>query len=321
MNTKVILIVAGEPYSIFSEILFKSLKKVNSKRPIVLIASKKLFEKQMKKLGFKFNFEEIDKDLSKVISNKKNVINIINVDFNQKKIFDKISSKSNKYVNESFLIANNLLKKRKAFGMINGPISKKTFLKTKFLGITEYLAKMNKVKNFAMLIYNKNFSVSPLTTHIAIKKISNQISKKKIFNHVNQINKFYNKYFKKNPKIAVTGLNPHCESNFKDSEEKNIIIPTIKNLKKKFFKISGPYPADSLFMTQNLKKYDVVLGMYHDQVLTPIKTIHNFDAINITLGLPYLRISPDHGTNNEMLGKNKSNPESLISAIKFLNIK
>mgnify|MGYP001422860927 CR=1 FL=1 len=74
-------------------------------------------------------------------------------------------------------------------------------------------------------------------------------------------------------------------------------------------------------MNENLKKYDVVLGMYHDQVLTPIKTIHNFDAINVTLGLPYLRVSPDHGTNNQMLGKNKCNPNSLISAIKFLDTK
>ena len=77
-------------------------------------------------------------------------------------------------------------------------------------------------------------------------------------------------------------------------------------------------PADSLFMHENRNKFDVIIGMYHDQVLTPIKTIYNFDAINITLGLPYLRISPDHGTNNQMLGKNKSNPMSLISAIKFL---
>ena len=321
MNIRAILIVAGEPYSVFSEILFKSLIKINSRRPIVLIASKKLLEKQMKKLGYKFRFKEIDKDLPKKIVSKKGVINIINVDFNYEKVFDKISSKSNTYIKESFHIANNLLKKEKAFGLINGPISKKTFLKKKFLGITEYLAKMNKVKNFVMLIYNKNFSVSPLTTHIAIKKISNQITKKKIINHINQINNFYIKYFKKNPKIVITGLNPHCESNFKDSEEKNIIIPTIKILKKKFSKLSGPLPADSLFMSENLKKYDVVLGMYHDQVLTPIKTIHNFDAINITLGLPYLRISPDHGTNNQMLGKNKSNPDSLISAIKFLNNK
>ena len=74
-------------------------------------------------------------------------------------------------------------------------------------------------------------------------------------------------------------------------------------------------------MKKNIKKYEVVIGMYHDQVLTPIKTIHNFDAINITLGLPYLRVSPDHGTNNQMLGKNKSSPTSLISAIKFLQAK
>ena len=92
-------------------------------------------------------------------------------------------------------------------------------------------------------------------------------------------------------------------------------------MKKKYSNVSGPYPADSLFMKNNIKKFDIVIGMYHDQVLTPIKTIYNFDAINITLGLPFIRISPDHGTNNSMIGKNKSDPQSLISAIKFLENK
>ena len=319
MNKKPILIVAGEPYSIFSEIFFKSLKKLNLKRPIVLVGSKKLLEKQMKKLGYKYHFNEIDKNLSYKIFNKKNAINIVNVDFNFKKIFDKITDKSNKYLDECFNIANNLMKNKKAYALINGPISKKNFLKNKFLGITEYLAKMNKTKNFAMLIYNKSFAVSPLTTHIPIKKISNQISKRKIINHVFLIKRFYTSLLNKKIKIGITGLNPHCESNFKDSEEKNIIFPAIRFLKKKKYKVEGPLPADSLFINENFKKFDVVLGMYHDQVLTPIKTIYNFDAINITLGLPYLRISPDHGTNNQMLGKNKSNPTSLISAISFLN--
>ncbi len=179
MNKKPILVVAGEPYSIFSEIFFKSFKKVNFKRPLILIASKKLFEKQMKKMNFSYQFKEIDKNLSAEIINKKNVINIINVDFHFVKTFDKISDRSNIYINRCFLIANNLLKKKKAYALINGPISKKNFLKTKFLGVTEYLAKMNNSFKFAMLIYNKNFSVSPLTTHIAVKKISSQISKKK----------------------------------------------------------------------------------------------------------------------------------------------
>tara|TARA_Y100001958_G_C21227569_1_gene553017 strand:+ start:379 stop:1344 length:966 start_codon:yes stop_codon:yes gene_type:complete len=321
MTRKPILIVAGEPYSIFSEIFFKSLKKLNLKRPLVLIASKKIFLQQMKKLGYNYQFNTIDKKLSKEIFYKQKVINIIDVEFKFIKIFDKISNKSNEYISECFLIANNLLKNNKAYALINGPISKKNFLKDKYLGVTEYLSGMNNVRNFAMLIYNKSLSVSPITTHIALKKVSSKISKKRIINHVYLIKKFYYSLFKKNVKIAITGLNPHCESNFKDSEEKKVISPAISFLKKKGYKVEGPFPTDSLFMKNNINNFDVVVGMYHDQVLTPMKTIHNFEAINITLGLPYIRISPDHGTNNQMLGKNKSNPTSLISAIKFLQIK
>ena len=92
----------------------------------------------------------------------------------------------------------------------------------------------------------------------------------------------------------------------------------IKNLKNKY-NVSGPYSADTIFLKKNRKKFDVIIGMYHDQVLTPLKTIYEYDAINITLGLPFIRISPDHGPNEKMLGKNKSNPTSLLKAIKFLD--
>ena len=84
------------------------------------------------------------------------------------------------------------------------------------------------------------------------------------------------------------------------------------------YKVSGPFAADTIFLKKNRKKYDVIVGMYHDQVLTPIKTLFEYDAINITLGLPFIRISPDHGPNEKMLGKNLSNPLSLIKAITFL---
>ena len=86
-------------------------------------------------------------------------------------------------------------------------------------------------------------------------------------------------------------------------------------------KIYGPFAADTIFLKSFRKEYDVIIGMYHDQVLTPIKTIYDFKAINITLGLPFLRISPDHGPNETMIGKNKSDPKSLINSIKFLNKK
>tara|TARA_B110000495_G_C23023341_1_gene607520 strand:+ start:1069 stop:2031 length:963 start_codon:yes stop_codon:yes gene_type:complete len=319
MNTKPILIVAGEPNSIFLEIFFKTLKKNNFKKPIIIIVSKKLLFRQMKKLKFNFKINNIELDNLKHDLNNQS-INLINVNYNFKKTFDKISSKSNKYISECFKIALKLLKEKKVTGLINGPISKKKFLKKKFPGITEYLAsKTLKDKNIAMLIYNKKLSVSPLTTHLPLKEVHKHITKTKIINQVKLIREFYIKQFKKDPKIAITGLNPHCESNYKSSEEKNIIKPAIKYLIKKRYKVKGPYPADTIFMQNQSKKFNVIVGMFHDQVLTPIKTIFGFNAINITLGLPFIRISPDHGPNISMLGKNKSDPTSLLEALKFLD--
>ena len=317
---KPILIVAGEPFSIFSEILFKTIKKHKLKKPIVVIGSHDLLKIQMKSLKYKIPFNNITQNFH-ISSLKKNAINIIDIKLNFNKPFQKISNISNSYIEKSFNLALKLMKKNIFTGLINGPISKKYFLRNKFLGITEYLADKTKSRNFAMLIFNKNLSVSPITTHVPIKKVTKLISKIKIERHVKIITNFYKKNFNKNPVIAITGLNPHCESNLKNNEEKKIIIPAIKILKKKYSKISGPYPTDSFFMKNNIKNFDVVIGMYHDQVLTPIKSICGFEAINITLGLPFIRITPDHGPNENMKGKNKSSPESLISAIKFLENK
>ena len=135
------------------------------------------------------------------------------------------------------------------------------------------------------------------------------------------VNNFYKKNFNFKPRIAVLGLNPHCESILKFNEDEKIIKPVINRLKSLHLKISGPFSADTAFMKKNRIKFDVIIGMYHDQVLTPIKTIFEYDAINITLGLPFVRISPDHGPNERMLGKNSSNAQSLIKAISFLDKK
>ena len=319
MISKPIIVVSGEPNSVFLEIFFKVLQKNNFKKPIILIVSEKLLIEQMKKLNFKFKINLVDKNINfKKLELKK--INIINVNFNFKNIFEKISNKSNSYIDRCFKIGLNILDRNKGCGLINGPISKKNFLKRKFLGITEYLAnKTNCQKKIAMLIYNKQLSVSPITTHLPLKEVYKNISKEKIITHVKLIKEFYKKNFKKNPKIAITGLNPHCESNYKSSEEEMIIKHAISYLIKKKYKIDGPFAADTIFMKEQSKKYDVIIGMYHDQVLTPIKTLFGFNAINITLGLPFIRISPDHGPNIKMMGKNLSNPRSLLEAIKFLD--
>ena len=320
MDKKPIIIVSGEPNSVFLEIFFKSIKTYQYKSPLIIIASKKLVQQQMKKLGFIFEINTIDKNFNKFnkLNNKK--INLINVEYKFNNCFEKISSKSNDYIKKSFDIGLKIILQNKLLKFINGPISKKYFLKGKTLGITEYLAKKTKTtNNVAMLIFNKKFSVSPLTTHLALKNVHKHISKQKIYSHTKLIADFYKKNFNRKPRIAITGLNPHCESNFKNCEEDAIIIPAIKQLKSKNINVDGPFPADTIFIKEHLKNYDVVIGMYHDQVLSPMKALFGFDAINITLGLPFVRISPDHGPNSSMLGKNLSDPKSLVEALKFLD--
>ena len=166
MNYKPILIVAGEPNSIFLEIFFKSIQNHRYKSPLIIIASKKLLEQQMKRLGFFFEINTIDQNFKKfnLLDNKK--INLINVEYKFKSCFEKISSKSNHYIKSSFELALKLIKQNKLSKFINGPISKKFFLKGKTLGITEYLAEKTKKNNeVVMIIITDKLSHSPLTTH------------------------------------------------------------------------------------------------------------------------------------------------------------
>ena len=318
MNYSPILIVSGEPNSVFLELFFKVLKKDKIKSPIILISSKKLLTLQMQKLEFKKKIKLLQ--FSKLKSYKLNnkTINLLDVKYNPDKAFEKISKKSNIFIKNSFDLAFQIIKKNNIHKFINGPISKKQFLKNKFLGITEYISEKFQANNTCMLIYNETLSVCPITTHLPLKLVSKKINKKIISKNISLVNNFYEKKFNIKPRIAILGLNPHCESVHKYNEDEKIIKPTIQYLKNRY-NVSGPYPADTIFLKDNRKKFDVIIGMYHDQVLAPLKTLFEYDAINITLGLPFIRVSPDHGPNETMLGKNLSNPLSLSRAIKFLD--
>ena len=318
MNYSPILLVNGEPNSVFLEIFFKSLKSQKIKSPLILISSKNILTKQMRKLKFQKKIKLLNHKNFHLQKLDNKTINLIDIKFNQKKAFEKISKKSNKFIEKSFQIAFEIIKKRKINKLINGPVSKKHFLGGKYLGITEYISQKFIKKQTCMLIYNRELSVSPVTTHLPLKLVTKNINRKLISEKINLINNFYKKNLGFFPKFAVLGLNPHCESTHKFNEDEKIIKPLINNLKKKY-KISGPISADTIFIKNIRNKFDVILGMYHDQVLAPMKTIYEYDAINITLGLPFIRISPDHGPNEKMLGKNISNPLSLIRAIKFLD--
>tara|TARA_Y200000002_G_scaffold349253_1_gene325749 strand:- start:248 stop:1213 length:966 start_codon:yes stop_codon:yes gene_type:complete len=318
MSNKII-IIAGDPNSINSEIIYKAWKKINIKikRKLYLIANYNLICKQFRKLNYKINAIKINDIEDNIISTNLKIIDIP-IDF--KNPFKVNFKKSSKYVLQSLNLAHLLAKKKKVKAIINCPIDKNLIKVSKKIGVTEFLASKCKIKNSSeiMLIHNKKFSVVPLTTHFDIKNVSKNITSKLIIKKLISLNKEFKKVFKIKPKIGVLGLNPHNAELYKKSEEVKEIMPAISKLKKAGLNIYGPLVADTIFVN-NYKKYDVIVGMYHDQVLTPFKALFHFDAINITLGLDYLRVSPDHGPAVDLIGKNKANYLSLLQCIKFIS--
>ena len=318
MHRKPIIIVPGQPKSIFFEIFFKSLNIKKIKSPLILVCSVNLFNLNAKKYKLNKKINLINSELTK-IKLINNYIYILDIEL-KKSISSKTQLNYNKqYLKNCFDESFKLLKKNFTYKFLNGPINKKDFLGKDYLGITEYISNSFNQKKTGMLIYNNKLSVCPLTTHLPIKLVAKKISKSLVQNKIKIINDFYIDKLKFKPKIAVTGLNPHCESISGFNEDEKIILPAIKFAKKNGISVSGPYPADTIFLEQNRRKFDVILGMYHDQVLTPLKTLYEYDAINITMGLPFIRVSPDHGPNEKMVNKNISNPTSLFKALEFLD--
>ncbi len=318
MNNKKIILVAGDPNSINSEIIFKSWKKINNnlKKKIYIIGNFDLITRQLKF----FNSHVITKKVKNVNEKyKTNNLKIIDVDLNFKDPFKVSKSNASKYVLKSLGLAHNLAITNDVKGIINCAISKDLLVK-KNIGVTEFLSKKCKILNNSevMMIKNKRLAVCPITTHINLKNVSKKIKSKLLILKIKTIQQYYKKIFLKTPKIGVLGLNPHNAELDKGSEEIKQIIPAIKKLKKIGLKISGPHVSDTIFIN-DFKNYDVIVGMYHDQVLSPFKSIFKFDAINLTLGLKYLRASPDHGVAYNLIKKNKANPSSLLECIKFID--
>ena len=316
---KNIIIVLGEPNSISSEIFLKSINYIKkTKLNFIIIGNYSLLKKQANYLNFKKN---INFSLSKIDNLRKTKFNFINIDYKQSKAFDLKTNKTDAFVKKCFECAVLLLKKKLASGLINLPVNKSKFTKNKYNGITEYIAdKTNNKNKENMLLFNDAFSVLPLTTHIPLKEVYKEISYKKIEKACKNINNFYLKTIRRKKfKIGILGLNPHNgENGYIGNEEKRIIIPAIKKLKKKY-PIIGPLSPDTSFLQRAKLKIDVLIGHYHDQILTTFKTKFNYDAINITIGLPFIRISPDHGVGTEIIGKGIADPKSFKRAIKFFS--
>jgi 4-hydroxythreonine-4-phosphate dehydrogenase len=314
-----IIILTGDPNSINSEIIAKSWQKLNVKirKKILLIGNYKLINSQFRKINKNIKLIEV-KSLNE--NTLPNCLKIIDIPINFTNPFNVALKSSSKYVSKSLNFAHKLCLEKKIKGFINCPIDKRLIKSKKIHGVTEFLARKSNLSSSSevMMMHNKKLSVVPITTHIRLKDVSNNISKNKIIQKLNTLNKEFKRLFKRKPKIAILGMNPHNNELSNKSEEVTKIIPAIKKLKNSGLNVDGPIVSDTIFI-QDYKKYDIVVGMYHDQVLIPFKTLFKFDAINITLGLSYTRVSPDHGTAVNLIKKNEANCLSLLQCIKFIN--
>jgi len=261
--------------------------------------------------------EVIEKALGKPFLKKSAAFIVIG-----KRMFRRIGPKKSaqssvEYIKEAL----DLIRRKKADALVTGPVSKEAINRSgvKFKGHTEYLAKLSNCKKIAMMFTSDRLKVSLVTRHIAVKELTHRISSNLICDTVELTYKALKNLFGiKNPKIGISGFNPHCgEKGLFGNEERTLIKPALKRLHVKFRNIRGPIPADTLLYDTYHKRYDAAVCLYHDQGLTAFKMVSRDSGVNLTLGLPFIRTSPDHGTGFDIAGKGVANPGSMIEAIKL----
>lgn len=222
---------------------------------------------------------------------------------------------------EAIKRATRILKKGEANGLVTGPVNKSSINKSgiPFRGHTEYLASITNTKKIAMMFCSVPLKVALVTRHVALKSVSRTLSQGKIVDTALLVERALKRSFKiKRPRIVVCGLNPHCgENGLMGGEERLIVVPAVENLRCKIPGIKGPISADVAFYMAYNGEFDAVISMYHDQGLVPFKMVAFRNGVNVTLGLPFVRTSPDHGTAYNIAGKDIADPTSMKEAIKL----
>lgn len=307
----------GDYNGIGPEIILKTLhhKSITDFFTPIIFGSGKLFsyQKNIFKLQFNFNYILHPSD---ALPDK---INIVNLRKDEMEVnFGTPTEESTKLAIDSLEAATNALMKGEIDVLVTAPINKDEMIKYgfKYTGHTEYLE--HKFGNSGlMFLVSEDLRVAVSTHHIPLSKVAENISKEKLKEQVRLMNHCLKQDFSiQKPKIAVLGLNPHSgDGGTIGNEEINIISPAIKELFDEGVLAFGPYPADSFFQPSKYQNFDGVLAMYHDQGLTPFKTIAYEEGVNYTAGLPFIRTSPDHGVAYDIAGKNLADHQSFQEAI------
>lgn len=315
---KRIAITMGEPWGVGPEVIVKALYSGKTGKRIVpvVIGSINVMWEAVRMTGLPVRVRKIS-DISDLSSGQDH-INVLDIrsDMTLKTGPSKNSGESViKYIEKAVELALN----NEVSAIVTAPISKESLKMAggNWPGHTEMLADLTKTKDFAMMFASKKLNVILSTIHMPLKDVPKKINEKLILKTI-RLAKRGTMMLGIKERIAVAGLNPHAgESGIMGTEETKAIIPAIKKARKEGINVSGPYPPDVVFHKALNKEFDMIVCMYHDQGLIPFKMLAFETGVNITVGLPVIRTSPDHGTAFDIAWKNKANPSSMIEAIKL----
>jgi len=318
-NLQPLALTMGDPAGIGAECALKAweLRQENALTPFFIIDD----IDHLKTIPSNIPLQNITapKDALDVFNNALPVLNLKLAEQPKKGL---LSHKNGTAVVKSIEMAVNFALDKQVAGVVTNPIHKAALYECgfQFPGHTEFLGSLCGLNNEpVMMLATEELRTVPLTVHIPLKDVSAAITRDLITQKVNIINTALRQDFGiSNPHIAVAGLNPHAgEDGTIGSEEQDFINTVINDLKTDGINISGTYPADTMFHEEARCHYDVALCMYHDQALIPLKTLDFYGGVNVTLGLPIIRTSPDHGTALNIAGQGIANPKSLVQAIKM----
>jgi 4-hydroxythreonine-4-phosphate dehydrogenase len=314
-------ITLGDLNGVGLEVAMKALaeNRFNALCTPIIFGSAKWVAKYKKMFGYDFAYHQFNYwQENSVNPNKINVFNCC-FDKNVEIEFGKITPQGGKAALESLQAAVQALQAGRIDAVVTAPINKSNIQsdKFKFPGHTEFFTEKFNSTESLMFLVSEELRVGVLTGHIPLWEVPKRLNREKIIQKVEiMAHSLRYDFGIEKPKIAILGLNPHAgEDGLLGREELDIINPTIEGLRQKGLLVYGSYPADGFFGKQLYKKFDGILGMYHDQGLIPFKTLAFHNGVNFTAGLPIIRTSPDHGTAYDIAGKNIASEESMVASI------
>lgn len=295
-------ITIGDPAGIGPEVVLKALDTLDTKE-ILLIGPSTIIRREKERLRLS------------------NIPDIVDVEDGINIHIGKPSKESGETAYRTIIQSIQLIKEKKVSSLVTAPVSKEAInmAGNKFSGHTEMLATAFDIKKYTMFFYSNKMKVALVTRHIALSKVSKELSIEKIYNTIQQTNEFLVKYYKilqgrKKPDIGVIGLNPHAgETGNIGDEEIRYIQPAIEIARRNGIQVDGPLVPDTAFR----RNFDAFIAMYHDQALIPLKLLCFKSAVNITLGLPFIRTSPPHGTAFDIAGKDIADSGGMKEAIRM----